>query len=294
MSKYGIALLVGVMAITACETTKKPTRRNVVIMNPKRFGPATVDTFGGKTPSTTVAKPVVTEKPVNTKPKVNQEAIDKATPFWKNLIPFNTFNGKAKMQFKGMGQNHDFGANIRIKKDKVIWINISALGGLVPVARIFITPDSFLFMNNLQKEAMRMPIGQATKVLPVKADFAMLQNLLIGSALKTTGRPVSANEQGGTLSIQVEDDEIIQELTYNKAENNNLRSVQLRTKDNRTEGMIQYGNYEMVTGRNFATSRAITLSNAGEPYYLSMNFNGAEFDTNVDVPFNIPKNYTIK
>ena len=54
MSKYGIAILVCMVAITACETTKKPTRRNVVITNPKRYGPASVDTFYGKQPPVAV------------------------------------------------------------------------------------------------------------------------------------------------------------------------------------------------------------------------------------------------
>jgi hypothetical protein len=293
MNKYGVAILAGAILLGACQAPKKPTRRNVVITNPKRYGPAWVDTFGGKAPAV-ITKPAATE----TKPTVDvsaksKEAITKATPLWQKMVAFSTFKGKAKMQFKGLGQSHEFTANIRMKKDEAIWINVSIAGGLVNVARIYVTPDSFQLVNFLQKEAMRMPIEQAVRVLPAKVDFSILQNLMVGNALITKGKPINGNEQGGTLSMQVESDDIIQELTYNKADNN-MRSLAMRTKDNRTEGMIQYANYGQVSGINFAGSRAINLNNAGEPYYISMSFNDAEFNVPVDMPFSIPKNHKVK
>ena len=41
---------------------------------------------------------------------------DKYIPVWKKEIDFKTFSGKAKCHFEGKGQNHDFTANIRVKK----------------------------------------------------------------------------------------------------------------------------------------------------------------------------------
>jgi hypothetical protein len=228
------------------------------------------------------------------KPVENNSALAAVImPLLQRQISFNTFSGKAKMHFKGLGQNNQFSANIRIKKDEVIWINITALGGFVPVARLYITPDSFQLINTMERSAMQLPIAEAVKVLPVKADFSMLQNLLIGNALRTTGKPISAGDEGGSLRLQTETEDLVQEVTYNKADSN-LRSLQMRTTDNRTEGLIQYGNYGMTSGRAFSESRAISLNNAGEPYYLDMNFSSAEFDVEIDLPFTIPKSYKLK
>ncbi len=286
MNRLAIVILaVAGMWMAACHT-QKPTRRNVYIMNAKKEGIVTVDTLEGKAPEATTAKPPVPDEST-------AEIAAGIMPLLKKEIPFTTFSGKAKMHFKGMGQNQQFSANVRIKKDKIIWVHVTALGGFVPVARIYITPDSIQLVNYLQKEAMKLPIEQAVKVLPAKVDFTMLQNLLVGNALKTKGKPVSASDQGGTLRLQTVTSDLVQEVTYNKADSN-LRSLQMRTTDNRTEGMIQYGNYGDASGRQFATSRAINLSNAGEPYYLDMNFSSAEFDTDVDFPFSIPKSYTLK
>lgn len=293
MNRLGIAILLLTIIIAAsCQTQKKPTRKNVVITDAKHYGPATVDTLAGKIPP----PPTVLEKPVITPPPAAGNTAEIAAaimPLLEKQVAFKTFSGKAKMHFKGLGQNHEFSANIRIKKDRAIWVNVTALGGFLPVARILITPDSFQLINNLQKEAIKLPIADAVKVLPVPADFAMLQNLLIGNALKTTGKPVSASDQGGSLKLQVTTGNLVQEVTYNKADSN-LRSLQMRTDDNRMEGMVQYDNYGEVSGRQFASSRAVNLNNAGEPYYLDMNFNNAEFDVEIDLPFSVPKSYTLK
>jgi hypothetical protein len=197
------------------------------------------------------------------------------------------------MHYAGMGQKQEFTANIRIQKDKIIWVNVTALGGIVNVARVYITPDSIFLINYLQREAHRMHISQANKLLPAPVDFNIMQNLILGNALSQAGQAMDARDFGGTLSIETEDGGIKQLVSYNKTDST-MRTLQMRTKNNQTEGMIQYGNYDLVSGRRFSTSRAVSLSNAGEPYYLDMNFNSAEFDQSTDFPFSIPKNYTLK
>lgn len=293
MNRLGIAILLLTTIIAAsCQTQKKPTRRNVYIMNAKREGIVTVDTFGGKKPPA-VPEAVVNEKPVLKQPENNEALIAALLPLMQKQVSFRTFSGKAKMHFKGLGQNQQFSANIRIKKDEAIWINITVAGGFVGVARLYITPDSFKMINTLQREVMLMPIADAVRVLPVKADFRMLQNLLVGNALRTTGKPLSASDNGGSLRLQTQTEDLVQEVTYNKTDSN-MRSLMMRTADNRTEGMIQYGNYGLASGRQFSASRAVNLNNAGEPYYLDMDFSSAEFDVEIDLPFSVPKSYTLK
>jgi hypothetical protein len=274
----------------SCKTGKQPVRRQVKIIDSakmKRYGLITVDTPG--------AKAVVTAKPQAPQPPSasteQQKLIEVMDPVWKKVVNFSTFSGKAKCHYAGLGQKQEFTAHIRIQRDKVIWVNVTSF--LINVARIYITPDSIQLVNHLQREAHKMHISQANKLLPAPVDFNTMQNLIVGNALSQSGSAVAAKDFGGTLSVQVEEREVIQLLAYNKTDST-LRSVQMRTRDARTEGMIQYGNYEIVTGRRFATSRAINLSNEGEPHYLDMNFNGAEFDGEVEMPFSIPKNYEMK
>jgi hypothetical protein len=70
--------------------------------------------------------------------------------------------------------------------------------------------------------------------------------------------------------------------------------MQIHTKDNVLQGMINFGKYELTNGRKFSTDRTININNAGEPHNIDMNFNKAEFDQQVDFPFSIPKNFKLK
>lgn len=292
--KFNIAwvsvVLIAITSIlTSCQTNKQPVRKNVWFEKKyaikERFGANTVDTPGGVS-GTVVAAP----KEPNAQ---KQLLIASLTPLLQNEILYKTFSGKAKMHYSSNSQKQEFVAHIRISKDSVIWINVTAAAGMVSVARVYITPDSLLLLNHLQKEVYKMAIADASKLLPIPVNFRLVQNLFIGNMLQKGGMPKDATDFGGTWTIDVEDAEMLQQIGFNKTDST-IRSLQMRSKDDAVQGMIQYGTYENTDGRKFATERALNISNKGEPHYLDMSFNKVEFDQPIEVPFSIPKNYQLK
>lgn len=292
--KFNIAwvsvVLIAITSIlTSCQTNKQPVRKNVWFEKKyaikERFGANTVDTPGGVS-GTVVAAP----KEPNAQ---KQLLIASLTPLLQNEILYKTFSGKAKMHYSSNSQKQEFVAHIRISKDSVIWINVTAAAGMVSVARVYITPDSLLLLNHLQKEVYKMAIADASKILPIPVNFGLVQNLFIGNMLQKGGMPKDATDFGGTWTIDVEDAEMLQQIGFNKTDST-IRSLQMRSKDDAVQGMIQYGTYENTDGRKFATERALNISNKGEPHYLDMSFNKVEFDQPIEVPFSIPKNYQLK
>lgn len=220
--------------------------------------------------------------------------IETFSPVWKSGIDFNTFSGKAKMHFEGRDQKQDFTAHFRIKKNEVIWASITALGGIMQVARVYITPDSFKLINYLDKEVTEMPLADASKVLPAPADFSTLQNLIIGTALRNTGTITDAADLGAIVSLQAEEENLIQQINLNRSDST-INTLQMRTgKAGGPSGMIQFSGYERVDGRKFPMNRSVNVINEGEQYNLEMNFNKADFDKPTDFPFSIPKNYKRK
>lgn len=292
--KFNIAwvsvVLIAITSIlTSCQTNKQPVRKNVWFEKKyaikERYGANTVDTPGGVS-GTVVAAP----KEPNAQ---KQLLIASLTPLLQNEILYKTFSGKAKMHYSSNSQKQEFVAHIRISKDSVIWINVTAAAGMVSVARVYITPDSLLLLNHLQKEVYKMAIADASKLLPIPVNFGLVQNLFIGNMLQKGGMPKDATDFGGTWTIDVEDAEMLQQIGFNKTDST-IRSLQMRSKDDAVQGMIQYGTYENTDGRKFATERALNISNKGEPHYLDMSFNKVEFDQPIEVPFSIPKNYQLK
>lgn len=70
-------------------------------------------------------------------------------------------------------------ANLRIKKDSVIWISASAVLGLEAV-RALITPDSIKFINRLNSTYYQSDISSLSTRYGIDFDFYQLQNLLMG------------------------------------------------------------------------------------------------------------------
>lgn len=269
-------LLITIAALSSsCGGGKKAARKKIII-----------DSTAVNTRDTLSATNTISPEKV--------QLITSLKPLWAKEIHYADFSGKAKCHYDGKGNKQDFTANIRMKEGKVIWVSVTALGGIVQVARILITPDSFKMVNYLENSYMLMPLSEAKKVLPVPVDFSILQNLIIGNVLKKEGRFTDATDFGGSLSLQSEDSELVQQGTYNKADST-LRSLQMRAMSlNGSNGIIQYGNYEKRGNQLFSMSRSINVNNNGAQYFLEMNFTNADLDKVVDMPFSIPSKYERK
>lgn len=240
--------------------------------------------------SDTTTKPVV-HAPVITPEK--QRLIEGLSSLWTKDINYRTFTGKAKMHYEGPAMKQEFTAHFRIKKDSIMWVNITALEGLVQVARVYITPDTIKMINYLNREATIMPMSQAVKLLPVPVDFSILENFVIGNALVRSGHITDAADIGNAWTIHVEDNNYLQQITYNKPDST-MRSGQMHTRNiNGPQGISQYDNYSNVDGRKFSEDRTVHIQNNGQEYMLDMSFNKADFDVEQDYPFSIPGNYTI-
>lgn len=222
-----------------------------------------------------------------------KKLIGELTPLWQTRFVYKSFSGKAKVHYEGPDDNQEFTAHFRIRKDSLIWIAVTGLGGMVQVARIYITPDSFIMVNQMQKEVTRIPLDMAAKVLPTKVDFATLQRLVVGEPLRD-GTITNATNFGGAWSLRVEDSSYIQIVTYNKADST-MRTGQLRTRDpNGPQAMIEYGGYEMMNNQKVSTNRVINIQNGNDIYMLDMNFQRTDFDLELDYPVSIPSTYTLK
>ncbi len=285
MSRLTLLLITLTTSFAACKTGKQPVRKQLTIE--KRYGTIGVDTPGA--PQKALPD---TKAPVLNNQK--KELITSLLPLWNKEITYNTFSGKAKLHAELRAAKYDFTAHIRMVKNKSVWMNITAVGGIVNVARILVRPDSVFLVNHLERSVTVKPVAELNQLFPVPVDFAMLQNLLVGNVIQRNGTPVDATDFGGTWSLQTDSRELTQNVTYNKADST-IRTLQMLLKpDNDPQGMMQYGNYESADGRKFATSRVIGITSKEEPYYMDMNFSNVEFDKEVDLPFSIPKTYTRK
>jgi hypothetical protein len=82
--------------------------------------------------------------------------------------------------------NQSASANIRWRRDSVIWLNIKKFG--FNVARAQVTRDSVFIVSYFQSSYAAQPLSYVEKKFGLPADFDLLQNFLLGKPIFLTDK----------------------------------------------------------------------------------------------------------
>lgn len=99
----------------------------------------------------------------------------------KNDKKFKTIAIRANAKYKDENQSHSLSADIRIKKDELIWINVKMLG--FPVAKALITPENVSYYEKINHTYFEGNFSLLSNWLGTDLDFYKVQNLLLGQAI---------------------------------------------------------------------------------------------------------------
>jgi hypothetical protein len=213
----------------------------------------------------------------------------------KNKIDFQTFSAKAKVQYEDhYGKQPDFNAFLRLKKDSVIWVSISATFLGIEAFRLFITPDTLILLNKLDKTVEYHPFSYIESFAHIPMDFTLLQKILIGNPVYVGDSIVSYRQTENHILIGTVG-AFFKNLITLSTGNNHLERIKLDDKNisqNRTAALL-YGGYEKNTGFDFATDREINVSEKSK-VDVSIEFKQYEFNKELSFPFAIPHNYKTK
>jgi hypothetical protein len=241
----------------------------------------------------------ITAKPDTAKPAplatdaaaANNLLITSLAPLWAKRLDYRTFSTKAKIRYETPEDSKEFTANIRMRKDSVIWVNVTLLG--LSAARIFVTKDSIFVLNFVQREVMRIPLSEAARILPTSIEFSSLQNLIAGDPLRG-GAITAASATPEAWQLEIADSSYLQNITY-AISDSTMRKGSMRTHNpNGPQATIDYNNYELTDNRKVSKVRAVKIQNGNDHYSVDMDFSNTEFDRQLEYPFSIPKNYKEK
>lgn len=116
------------------------------------------------------------------KPLEGKKAEYLITQLKSNEFKFETLAAKADFSLEEEGKKLNFKANIRIRRDSVIWMSITpALG--IELARILITVDTVKVINRLQKEYFIGDYNYINKKFNIDLEYQDIQAVLLGNAL---------------------------------------------------------------------------------------------------------------
>lgn len=276
-----LAIILAIILLPSCRLFKHKTSKKKKLANTVQL--KQID-------STTAA--IKKEVPRDTADSVKL-LIEQLAPVWQKRIDLKTLSVKAKMHYESGDKSFDFVANIRMRKDSIIWVSVT-VAGIIQVTRAVITPDSFKLILYTEKQVFEGPIEKANEFLPPGINFYSLQNLLLGNPILNKSNTVSVADATPNWVVRFEQENYIEQAQYDKSDST-LRHNHLITQgvSNKTLTHI-LSNFETINGQKMATDRKLSVINDSTAMQVDMSYSNILIDGELSYPFSIPKNYTIK
>lgn len=212
-----------------------------------------------------------------------------------NKINFQTFSGKAKIQFEDRnGRQPDANAVIRMAKDSIVWISLSSTFLNIEVVRILITPDTLIIINKLEKSVETHPYKYIQDVVQLPLTFPMLQDILIGNPIFVGDSILTSLISGNNILIET-GDRFFRNLLTISTENHLLAKSQITDsfQGQIRTASLEYNDYNTLEQRVFATFRALKVENSSK-IDCRISFREFEFNNELSFPFSVPGNYKTK
>ena len=208
-------------------------------------------------------------------------------------IDFEYFHGKARINIRDDKKEKDLKANIRIRKDSVIWMDISVVG--LSGARALINHDSITVRSNVDKEYFVFEFSELTKRFKFEINYHIVQAALLGNLLYDR-RPEDKVSTDGTFTVleQIIGTTILK--NYINTASTKLERIDLKEQNTNNSLTVSYSNFQNVGPKVFPYNGVINI-NYKTPggminNTITFEYNRAEVgDRELRFPFNIPRKY---
>jgi len=205
-----------------------------------------------------------------------------------------------KVKYQSKKNKMGLNANLRLEKDKKIWVNISFLG--ISFARGIITPEGVSMYERQNKTTFTGDFKYLSTLLGVELDFYQLQSLLLGKPIKE----IDANKYKSSISKNSYLlDYVNNKKLTRKAKNNgdfikrywyNPVSFELERQlvsqpDRKKTLLVDNDDFELVAGK-YKIPKKISLQIIDDSVTLvTIEYKGIKVDKKLSFPFRVPEDY---
>lgn len=208
-------------------------------------------------------------------------------------IDFGYLHGKAKMVFKDDQREREVKANIRIRKDSVIWMTFSVVG--VQGGKALINQDSITVVSTVDKEYYVFTYSELSKRFNFEINYGVIQSALLGNPI-IAKKPEDEIGQEGTFDVLLQRAGSVAVKNLINSTTRKLEQVELSETTSTNSLKVTYSNFQSVGDRLFPYNGIISIfyktPNGIVNNTISFEYNKAEVgDKELKFPFNIPKRY---
>jgi hypothetical protein len=227
-------------------------------------------------------------KPVAATPKRTSEM----TTVMSHQLNFNTFSAKANTKLAINGNSNDVTLNLRINRDKEIWVSVAATLLNIEIARAVITPDSIKILNKLQGVYIKKPFSYIYSYTNNQINYKTVESILVGNALPEILKDDNARFQTDNGNTDISGN--LQDLLYKLLLDTGMKGIQLNLTNQNQGQSLQVNNSSFIPVNNRIVPSQIDIQSVSQNKKIQVNlrYTKVDLDEPLQYPFNIPERYT--
>ncbi len=208
-------------------------------------------------------------------------------------IDFEYFHGKARMVLRDANKEREVKANIRVRKDSVIWMTFSVIG--VQGGKALINKDSITIVSNVDKEYYVFDYNELSKKFNFPINYDVIQASLLGNPIIKRSEEDVVDEMSSMYLLRQKTG-TVDVVNFVNAASLKVEKIELKESDSNNTLNINYSNFQPVGDKLFPYNGTISLFYKAASGLLNttiiFEYNKAEVgDRELRFPFNIPKKY---
>ena len=212
-------------------------------------------------------------------------------------LDFDYLSIKSKIEFRETHKTTKVTAIVRIKKDSLIWFNLSGALG-VQGMRGIITQDSVYLINRVAKEYSIYSFNEVDNEFNFPIDFALLQSMIIGNMPRPNEPDQYIKHENNQYIVRQSINDI---LIDNYIDETNMKVVEIEVTEKETENSLKllYKDFRVINNQAFPFSAFVSLIHFNEFGQLEtqMTIDHLKVEApekELKFPFNIPTKYARK
>jgi hypothetical protein len=207
-------------------------------------------------------------------------------------LSFKTLSIKAKANLDINGNTNNASMNIRMEKDRQIWVSITAFAG-IEVARALITPDSIKVRNNIQGVYLKKPFNYVYRYTSRQVNFQWIQSILTGNTIADfVTEDAEIGESNGVWSVQGERETLAFKVLFDtmmkvrETDINDARSGQALK-------IVYSGAYLNFGATPIPNGLKINSMSGTRKVNIELDYTTAERNLPLEFPFSVPAKYEV-
>ena len=207
----------------------------------------------------------------------------------ENSFHSNYFSCRAKTDYRKAGEHQNLTLNLKMKKDSIIWVSVTAIMGL-EAARILITPDSIKVMDRINKEYLARDFNFLTRYTNCKLTISQLQNILLGNHLFPAENYFLLKNESGLVNATAEINKVENFLEIS-GDNYRVKSSLLTNLVTMQKMKVDYDEFSEVEKKMVPNKLEINVKSNNEEMKISMNYSNISTSEIESFPFSVPASY---